>query len=348
MSVSFCPDRRLHEWELRRLIQFLADLYECRVGALPSELRVHRFLMHTSALRAYTSCYEHNSADSIIWDLIYCRRILHATCGMSVDQAITNRCNDVMDAVHSASYIDFERPSRIADFRLSESEQRDVISRHLIRKGFDAEWLNGSLPDVLRYRSCLDDLEEISAACLPFATYSCPKSTIRTAKIVRATMQPILALLDRIPDLRVILFVRDPRAVAFSRSSSAKPKNQILRNFLKLCLKMRADLYYRQQIEQSYPGSVILVRYEDFVARPRFWIREMYRHVGIAAPREAAHKLIHTRLYAGSDDGLKYGNVRANATEIAYKWLPLVAPDLMFRMQRACPDVLNTLRYPFY
>ncbi|KAK2153563.1 hypothetical protein LSH36_292g00071 [Paralvinella palmiformis] len=326
----------------------MINLYECRLRSLPSELRVHRFLMHSSALKLYTSCYEHNSMDSIIWDLIYCRRILQSTCGMSVDAAISNRCPYVMDAVHSASYIDVERPSRTGDFRLDESQQRAVIRDHLNRTGFDERTLNATLPDIFRYRGCLDDLEEISAACLPFATDACPKTRIRTAKIVRATMEPIRALLELVPDLRVILFVRDPRAVAFSRSSNAKPKNQILRNFLKLCMKMRADLYYKQQIEQTSPGSLILVRYEDFVARPMFWINAMYAHIGIEAPKEAAHKLIRTRLYAGSDDGLKFGNVRANASEIAYRWLPLIVPDLMFQMQRACPDVLKTLGYTFY
>ena len=326
----------------------MSDLYECRIDKLPSELKVHRFLMHTSALKPYVSCYEHNSADSIIWDLIYCRRMLQNTCGMSVETALSNRCPDVMEAIHSASNIKLDSPARMMDFQMSETEQTNLIHTHLNKSGYDAIKMQTVLPDVLQYRSCLDDLEELSAQCLPFALDVCPRRTIRAAKIVRATLQPVATFLERIPGLKVIVFVRDPRAVAFSRSSNAKPKNQVLRNFLKLCMKMRADLYYKQEIERFFPNSIIIVRYEDFVVHPMHSIKRMYKHIGVDPQMDVTDNFIKTHLYAGRDDGKLFGDVRANATKIAYKWLPLMAPDLMFKMQQACPDILTTLGYKFY
>ena len=105
----------------------------------------------------------------------------------------------------------------------------------------------------------------------------CSPRTLRVAKVVRASMSSMQPLMEWFPDLRVIHLVRDPRAVALSRreqdssfrgqfaDTGVTQKNLIVREAMTYCRQVVADLQWKTELEQLFPGRFYSLTYEEVI-----------------------------------------------------------------------------------
>ena len=107
---------------------------------------------------------------------------------------------------------------------------------------------------------CFDDLEN-----------SCRNSKAKVTKVLRLSMRLIPKLLSEIPSLKILLLVRDPRAILNSRLITdwfpicEKDWFTVFENARSLCKKMEGDIYVLYRIKNLFPGRLLIHRLEDVV-----------------------------------------------------------------------------------
>jgi len=95
-------------------------------------------------------------------------------------------------------------------------------------------------------------------------------------EVIRAAMSDIEALVQRTPDLHLIYYVRDPRAIVYSRAVTTRntfqqastdsfaersnPRSSMIAEARILCMRMENDLKAKEYLERKYPGLIIDVR----------------------------------------------------------------------------------------
>ena len=109
-------------------------------------------------------------------------------------------------------------------------------------------------------KHCFDDLE-----------HSCRNSKAKVTKVLRLSMRLIPKLLSEIPSLKILLLVRDPRAIMNSRLITdwfpicEKDWFTVFENAHSLCKKMEGDIYVLYRIKNLFPGRLLIHRLEDVV-----------------------------------------------------------------------------------
>jgi len=101
------------------------------------------------------------------------------------------------------------------------------------------------------------------AKCVPLLQSTCSRSSLRAAKLVRAQMLSMDALLAADPGVRVIHLLRDPRGVASSRREAHDPSvigrysldnssQAVRREAVVYCRTAVRDIRVRQVLEHRY------------------------------------------------------------------------------------------------
>ena len=94
----------------------------------------------------------------------------------------------------------------------------------------------------------------------------CSNSTINLIKSVRLRSDNINFLLEKYPNLMIIMLVRDPRAVMNSRLSANWCGNKPHCLDTSYCNDLFADTEMAMRLTHTYPGRIRIVRYEDLVS----------------------------------------------------------------------------------
>src|SRR6218665_2056610 len=183
------------------------------------------------------------------------------------------------------------------------------------------------------YVNCTSNLRaSLTTDCIPRLLGTCLSRPIRVAKVVRATMDSMEPLLREMPNFRVIHLLRDPRAVALSRTNfhssgrglySGTNKNFTTGREASLyCQTAVANLKAGFELERKYPRKTLTIVYEDLVKNVKTTVRDVYRLLDVEIP-SAISALI---------------SAAANSTEgrtSANKWQTALS-------YKACRDILST------
>lgn len=233
---------------------------------------------------------------------------------------------------------------------------------------FETSKLSASslMKQFLAHRRCLDNLDAIlrSSDCSPIYRNLCVSKavdagrTLVVAKVIRAGFCVVEEALRRIPDLSVIHLVRDPRAIAVSRYKQQKMwdgsekigdnlRPSLMQLAMKICVRMVEDLRVKRRIEEVFPGAVMTVKYEDFIADPRSTVDKMFQHVGHILRRDTVDKWIATYVTDGGqkNDGGPFDIFRKNPVLHASSWRNEVNDRQKGLMDEHCRLVLDELHY---
>lgn len=211
----------------------------------------------------------------------------------------------------------------------------------------DEETRNKQL--LAEHALCLSQLRPTLKECVLSAVGVCRRAMLTTLKLVRTMLEDLEATIQRIPDVHVIYYVRDPRAIATSRAEErtgltmqAKVRTAVVESKI-LCQKMMEDIRAKRLLETKYPGSVVTVRYEDFVRSPLSHVREIFKTIGRPVPRNI-NEWIRSKFNGTQDNGI-YGTVRVNPVSTSLNWMSQVSLRDALQMEEHCLDVLQEFGY---
>ncbi len=198
------------------------------------------------------------------------------------------------------------------------------------------------------YKQCVDKKLETASKCVALMRHKCEENDFRATKLVRGTMGPLGTLLERRPNLRIIHLVRDPRAVTLSRLSSPtihgiyahQRRNKIalarVREAEVYCSTLRRDLQVRSRLEQSYPGRVVQIVYDDFVQRPVEYAQAVYQYLGLKMPNKLTPWVAkHTKVKGGK---------KSEGTKIP-RWKSIMTIDEIKKINQICWDIPELVGY---
>ena len=161
--------------------------------------------------------------------------------------------------------------------------------------------------------------------------------------MLKLPMDSVDEVLERLPGVYLVHYVRDPRAIVTSRVGAELMWGGKIVESMVLCEKMRHDLKLLQQLKQNYPGAVITVRYEDYIVNPNETLYRMYSHFEEVPPPiiyQGLMKLMHSKISGGP-----FQQTRLNATESLHQWTKLNSEQVNKAMTENCKDVLYFLGY---
>jgi hypothetical protein len=125
-----------------------------------------------------------------------------------------------------------------------------------------------SIATKSNHELCMQKLHSCSQCCVQKSKLaeSCQRSRIRAAKILRVKMPAMDAVLQAIPDLHVIHYFRDPRAVfrsrdeGKSRDCQGSREQDCLALVKTLCREMAEDIELSAPLRSKYPGAFMTLR----------------------------------------------------------------------------------------
>lgn len=187
--------------------------------------------------------------------------------------------------------------------------------------------------------------------CRDVLKSACKNKELIVAEIHRASMLDLEPLIQRMPDVHVVFYARDPRATAVSRADPDTRQTYLHDETLwsatdearLLCRKMWSDLKAKKLLERRYPGSILTVRYEDFILNPRGTAARTYGQLLRKVP-EGFDQWVNETMNAIAGNGL-YGIKRSNSKGHISNWRSKVNFLIGQAMTQHCLKVLKELGY---
>jgi len=89
-------------------------------------------------------------------------------------------------------------------------------------------------------------------------------------KTIRLSMEVAALLMNRLPQLKIIHLLRDPRGMIRSTLNRFFPNKAVDTNveLVSMCNQIRRDIEVSTQLKHSYPGRIITVLYEHLAEHP--------------------------------------------------------------------------------
>ena len=203
---------------------------------------------------------------------------------------------------------------------------------------------------LANYRTCMQNYKkEINNSahalqkCLPLAQKACDSSEIRVIKTIRVALYMIPDLLELDPDIQIVYYTRDPRAIVASRLVDyfAKRKN-LTREVLipqtgAICDQIREDEYELAIIEDNNRVHIDTLTYEQLVLRPNTSITNTYNRLGLCLPTNVLSWFARST-HAQTEDG-SYGNSRRNGSSRVYRWQDLITEIYKQEIVKTCSGI---------
>jgi len=106
---------------------------------------------------------------------------------------------------------------------------------------------------------------------------------------------------------------------------------------------MQEDLAVKREFERTYPGTIMTVRYEDFVLSTAQTIKGVFEFIR-RPPPVGIYSWVWNAMHGQQDNG-HYGTVRANSLTLVDSWKGKVTYRDGTIMNSNCKDVLENLGY---
>lgn len=278
-DITNMPDgtpRQVPQVEIDAVADFLRNLLTAQVDKLPTETLVHKFWTYFG------------NWHRVSWSFRLCLKkndLMNVTCYSSTNDYCGRRFG-------------LKPPERMEECRRRLANTTKATGRS--RK------TSKTSPVFDNYRSCFQSYRErVDANCTDLLRKAIADRHLRATKVVRATMESMGPLLRALPSLRIIHLVRDPRAVALSRSRFGpsgkglyyqqvyrnKSGSRVLAEASLYCRHVIADIRSRLALEREFPGRIKLVRYEDVVDNPAERFREVYELLGEPVPEKTLKQM---------------------------------------------------------
>lgn len=315
--------RRFTYEEMEAFANFFDDVTSCRLSQIPAETLGHPSMSVSDSTNRYYRSLRGGVSS-------FCTSQLSSVCGTTVAESIDNDCPS---KIKTARFCQEDPKLNCPNQTISETNY--IFRRH--------EYCIRRLKQTVNRR--MDDLME-----------TCLDATIQISKILRLPMSTMEIIVQKIPDISIIYYTRDPRGIVVSRwkaphglrgnllwKDPSGRKDLVLEARL-LCNQIKRDLNAWRELNSKYPGVFLKVRYEDLVKDPDAAIHKMYAHAGRRVHWQV-RDWVHAAFNSYSNDGA-FGTNRENSTATASAWQYDITPLQWDNLWTECGDVVNELGYP--
>lgn len=238
---------------------------------------------------------------------------------------------------------------------MSQAENKNCLQ--LIQKAYLSDSVEKFAKDgksssiqhnILKHRDCMSSVVKKVKICLPKAIDVCKNSSIQALEVIRSNMESLEDLILRVPDLYVIYYVRDPRAIVNSVLSTDLTTSIGPTDFFSeaeiICHKMEEDLKHYEILKSKFPGVFLLTKYEDLVTDPVSFGDKVYQHIGLNKATQRWVRFSQTALHSDSSTGT-FGVKRKDGTKSIEKWREGLSVDTVIKVNALCKHVLEKLDY---
>ncbi|XP_069141632.1 carbohydrate sulfotransferase 3-like [Argopecten irradians] len=186
-----------------------------------------------------------------------------------------------------------------------------------------SDYLRFYSSSTLPYHNCLrrygSDIRSVGY-CLSYMKSYCEQKELRTIKTIRLNLETVEILLERLPRLRVIHLIRDPRAIIHSR---VRVKLLTWKNTRQeasdLCAKISTDIPLSRELKRKYPERFKLLLYEDLAERPVEIVKKIYTFAGLDITSYVIGYVRYLTLY-GRDVNCFWCTQRGNSKRTSRLW----------------------------
>ncbi|ELU14454.1 hypothetical protein CAPTEDRAFT_210909 [Capitella teleta] len=331
--------RPLSHWEEQAVINYLNDIFSCNVYNLPRETFASNFIRHTDNFKAFSSCFNKTS------------KLFFNEC--KERSGIAHYCDEKESDDRSLRAVEYaeSRKCHIILQKMAEIVGNNPsINMKQLKDSLNMTLSDETAMKFYVHELCLQSMYNTIKDCLKSTgtENACNKSRLRAAKVLRLKMQFVEPVLRAIPELYVLHYFRDPRAIANSRIM-IKLRNNSVRAWdigtELLCKEMHQDILAAESISKELVGRIHTLRYEDLVRDIEGSLGKMYQELGRHLPKEVVNFLKDT-MNAEEEDG-KFGVKRKNATSLIDSWRHEYPRDVVETVSRrnSCQFVLQYLGY---
>ncbi|CAC5385522.1 CHST1 [Mytilus coruscus] len=178
--------------------------------------------------------------------------------------------------------------------------------------------------------------------CIRNLEAMCKNSSTILIKTIRLSFDQLLKIVTKIPELKVVHLVRDPRAILHSREEAKQIDYRHIRNESHgLCFKMANNINIGNHLMKE---KVFFLKYECLAANPVIIAKTLYSFLNLRYTRKIDSWLItHTQGDVSSFDRKFIAHV-ANSRLVSLKWIYTVPKDVLKLIDKECRNVYKSLR----
>ena len=279
----------------------------CDFSNVPTEVLAHRFLFlfrhQQQALTSYKKCLRWNGINT-------------KTSGKCWKDHLEKDC---------------------CETRFGESEQkRRTCYEGLVKSAHT----NSAIKEcIIQHNRCEKGVREKVNTCLHHLTPVCESAALTALKTVRLTMTSLYKLRQRFSNLKAVHLVRDPRAVGVSRMRDityrAKGSRNPIMEAALYCRSVSRDLQALTRLQRDFPGTVLPLVYEDFVANPVQETQRIYDFIGQPLPKTMKDYLLE-----------KTGGKNATLSlNIASKWKRVLPKKRANKIRDICREIFDQINF---
>ncbi|XP_033759099.1 carbohydrate sulfotransferase 1-like [Pecten maximus] len=173
--------------------------------------------------------------------------------------------------------------------------------------------------------------------CATELSKECSKYSSFVAKIIRMPLYSFEELMEKIPNLKIIHLLRDPRPTMLSQMKAGNVKQKYLRsNVTTYCNRVYDDVVKAEDFNRKFPDRLMRVYYEDIVKRPFELTRKMYNFAGMSFTDKVSDKI--SKLTGQTEN-------RKSSDDTASAWRLSVDMDFIRTVDTSCGQLYTKVGF---
>ena len=191
------------------------------------------------------------------------------------------------------------------------------------------------------YKECLWKFSR--QICVDLLSSDC-KNSIPMIKTIKLTANFTLDLLHKIPGLKIIHLLRDPRGIIDSRVKGGFTLRGKVASFSQsLCSRMLDDVKTAQIIKETFPGQLHTVFYERLAENPMVGLDALYSFTKLRLNSKIKH-YVQNITNSQKNDGY-FNTRRTNSKKVASQWRKTLKWSFVKAIDKSCYELYKFTGY---
>ncbi|KAK3094115.1 hypothetical protein FSP39_024275 [Pinctada imbricata] len=195
---------------------------------------------------------------------------------------------------------------------------------------------------------CIRTKNNTKESCFLQTKEMCFRSRVRIIKTIRMSLRLTKKLFEKVPNLKIIHLIRDPRGVIGSRQHGdfmTKNNKGLLLSGAEICQRYMKDIEAAHEIEAIWPNRIKRIYYEKLATNSFGTAKEMFEFLGIPLPVNI-QKWIHDHTSSKSSNDY-YGTHRSNTSNISQKWRKTLNKYTIKNIDKQCEQLYKITGYMY-